>query len=105
VTDSLQHPRRRFSAGVTQPRGRVVVDLSSANVGIDIRLQGRQILVDFLNTNVPKNLVRRLDVGDFATPVKFVDTFEQGANARMVIDPRGCGNTRRTRRTPSSSSR
>jgi type IV pilus assembly protein PilQ len=76
---------RRGNAG----EGRVVVDLSSANVGIDIRLQGRQILVDFINTNVPKNLVRRLDVGDFATPVKFVDTFEQGPNARMVIDPRG----------------
>jgi type IV pilus assembly protein PilQ len=75
---------RRGNAG----EGRVIVDLSSANVGIDIRLQGRQILVDFLNTNVPKNLVRRLDVGDFATPVKFVDTFEQGGNARMVIDPR-----------------
>jgi type IV pilus assembly protein PilQ len=47
------------------------------------------VLVDFINTSVPKNLVRRLDVGDFATPVKFVDTFEQGPNARMVIDPRG----------------
>jgi len=76
---------RRGNAG----EGRVVVDLSSPNVGIDIRLQGRQVLVDFINTNVPKNLVRRLDVGDFATPVKFVDTFEQGPNARMVIDPRG----------------
>jgi type IV pilus assembly protein PilQ len=76
---------RRGNAG----EGRVIVDLSSANVGIDIRLQGRQILVDFLNTDVPKNLVRRLDVGDFATPVKFVDTFAQGPATRMVIDPRG----------------
>jgi type IV pilus assembly protein PilQ len=75
---------RRGNSG----EGRVIVDLSSPNVGIDIRLQGRQILVDFVNTNVPKNLVRRLDVGDFATPVKYVDTFEQGGNARMVIDPR-----------------
>ncbi len=76
---------RRGNAG----EGRVVVDLSSPNVGIDIRVQGRQVLVDFLNTNVPQNLVRRLDVGDFATPVRYVDTFEQGGNARMVIEPRG----------------
>ncbi|HEX7403000.1 MAG TPA: AMIN domain-containing protein, partial [Usitatibacter sp.] len=48
--------------------GRVVVDLSSANIGIDIRQQGRQVVVDFLSTNVPRNLVRRLDVGDFGTP-------------------------------------
>ncbi len=76
---------RRGNAG----EGRVVVDLSSANTGIDIRQQGRSILVDFINSSVPKNLVRRLDVGDFGTPVRFVDTFEQAGNARMVIEPRG----------------
>jgi type IV pilus assembly protein PilQ len=69
--------------------GRIVVDLSSANIGIDIRQQGRQLVVDFLNTNVPRNLVRRLDVGDFGTPVRFVDTFEQSGNARIVVEPRG----------------
>jgi type IV pilus assembly protein PilQ len=69
--------------------GRIVVDLSSPNVGIDIRQQGRQVLVDFLNTDVPRSLVRRLDVADFGTPVRFVDTFEQSGNARMVVDPRG----------------
>ena len=77
------------SAAATSGEGRVVVDLSSPNIGIDIRQQGRQLLVDFLNTNVPRNLVRRLDVGDFGTPVRFVDTFDQGGNARMVIEPRG----------------
>jgi type IV pilus assembly protein PilQ len=69
--------------------GRIVVDLSSPNIGIDIRQQGRQLVVDFINTNVPRNLVRRLDVGDFGTPVRFVDTFEQGGNARIVVEPRG----------------
>ncbi len=76
---------RRGNAG----EGRVIVDLSSANTGIDIRQQGRSILIDFINSSVPKNLIRRLDVGDFGTPVRFVDTFEQGGNARMVIEPRG----------------
>ena len=69
--------------------GRVVVDLSSPNIGIDIRQQGRSLMVDFINTNVPRNLIRRLDVGDFGTPVRFVDTFDQSGNARMVIEPRG----------------
>lgn len=76
---------RRGNAG----EGRVVVDLSSASTGIDIRLQGRSILVDFINTTVPRNLVRRLDVGDFGTPVRVVDTIDQGANTRMLIEPRG----------------
>ena len=76
---------RRGNSG----EGRVVVDLSSPNIGIDIRQQGRQVVVDFINTNIPANLVRRLDVGDFGTPVRFVDTFEQAGNGRMVIEPRG----------------
>jgi type IV pilus assembly protein PilQ len=69
--------------------GRIIVDLSSANTGIDIRLQGKSILVDFINTSVPKNLVRRLDVADFGTPVRIVDTLDQGANTRMTVEPRG----------------
>jgi type IV pilus assembly protein PilQ len=69
--------------------GRVVVDLSSPSIGIDIRQQGRQLIIDYINTDVPRNLVRRLDVGDFGTPVRFVDTFDQAGNARMVIEPRG----------------
>ena len=69
--------------------GRVIVDLSSPNTGIDIRLQGKSILVDFINTTIPRNLVRRLDVIDFATPVRFVDVIDQGANTRMIIEPRG----------------
>lgn len=69
--------------------GRVVVDLSSATTGIDIRQQGKLVIVDFINTAAPRNLIRRLDVLDFATPVRTVDMIEQGANTRMMIEPRG----------------
>lgn len=69
--------------------GRIVVDLSDNSTGIDIRQQGKTIVVDFLKTSLPQNLERRLDVGDFATPVRTVDTFAQGENTRMVIEPTG----------------
>lgn len=69
--------------------GRVIVDLSSPGIGIDIRQQGRNVIVDFANTNMPRNLVRRLDVNDYATPVKTVDVLDQGGNARLVITPAG----------------
>jgi len=69
--------------------GRVVVELSDTSVGIDIRRQGRNLLVEFLNTTLPQNLERRLDVVDFATPVQFVDAFGQANNVRMVVEPRG----------------
>jgi len=68
---------------------RIIVDLSDSNTGIDIRQQGRTLVVDFLKNAVPRNLERRLDVADFATPVATIDTFAQGGNARMVIEPRG----------------
>jgi type IV pilus assembly protein PilQ len=69
--------------------GRVIVDLSSASSGIDIRQQGKVIIVDFVNTTVPRNLVRRMDVLDFGTPVRLVDVVDQGANTRMIVEPRG----------------
>ena len=68
---------------------RVIVDLSDNTTGIDIRQQGKVLIVDFIKTTLPRNLERRLDVGDFATPVVSVDTFSQGGNARMVIEPKG----------------
>ena len=69
--------------------GRIVVDLSDNTTGIDIRQQGRALVVDFLKTSVPRNLERRLDVADFNTPVLSVETFSQADNARMVIEPKG----------------
>jgi type IV pilus assembly protein PilQ len=73
----------------TNGEGRVIIDLSDAGTGIDIRQQGKQLIVDFVKTSVPRNLERRLDVADFNTPVVTVDTFNQGGNARMVIEPKG----------------
>lgn len=69
--------------------GRIQVDLSDPGIGIDIRQQGTTLIVDFLKTSLPRNLQRKLDVVDFATPVQGVDTFVQGDNVRMVIEPKG----------------
>ena len=69
--------------------GRIIVDLSDNAVGIDLRQQGRSIIIDFQNTILPKNLERRLDVIDFATPVQTIDTFVQGGTSRISIEPKG----------------
>jgi type IV pilus assembly protein PilQ len=69
--------------------GRVVVDLSDNATGIDIRQQGKNLIVDFIKTTLPRNLERRLDVQDFGTPILAVETFNQGGNTRMVIEPKG----------------
>jgi type IV pilus assembly protein PilQ len=69
--------------------GRVVVELSDSGVGVDVRQQGRSIVVDFLSTRLPDNLRRMLDVGDFGTPVRTVRASQEGANTRLVIEPAG----------------
>ncbi|MBC7787804.1 MAG: type IV pilus secretin PilQ [Methylophilaceae bacterium] len=69
--------------------GRIIVDLSDATAGINIKQKGKTIVVDFINTNVPDNLQRRLNVINFNTAVLYVDTMKQGNNSRMVIEPKG----------------
>ncbi|MDP1708973.1 MAG: type IV pilus secretin PilQ [Gammaproteobacteria bacterium] len=69
--------------------GRILITLSDPSTGVDLREEGGKILVDFLNSSVPENLQRRLDVVDFATPVQTIDTAAQGNNVRMTITPLG----------------
>ena len=69
--------------------GRIIVDLSDPNSAINIKQKGKTITVDFVNTDVPANLQRRLNVTNFNTPVIYVDTMKQGNNGRMVIEPKG----------------
>ena len=69
--------------------GRVVVNLGSNQVGVDIRQQGQSLVVEFLRSTLPDSLRRRLDVTDFGTPVQSVSTFQSGDRVRMVVEPRG----------------
>lgn len=72
-----------------QSDGKIIIGLSDTGVGIDIREQAGEIIVDFIDTGIPAELQRRLDVTDFGTPVHNIDTFVQGKNVRMVISARG----------------
>ncbi|MDP3324704.1 MAG: type IV pilus secretin PilQ [Hydrogenophaga sp.] len=69
--------------------GRIVVDLASNQVGVDIRQQGKDLVVDFLRTSLPEGLNRKLDVTDFGTPVQTVVTSQIGDRVRMTVRPKG----------------
>jgi type IV pilus assembly protein PilQ len=69
--------------------GRVVVGLSDSTTGIDIRKQGKNLIVDFIDAAIPASQERKLDVADFGTPVRMLSTAGQGKNVRMVIEPQG----------------
>jgi type IV pilus assembly protein PilQ len=65
--------------------GQIVVDLSNPRTTVDVREEGGRIVVDFQETTLPTNLMQRLDVTDFATPVATVDALRADGDARLVV--------------------
>ncbi len=69
--------------------GNVVITLSDPSVGSTIEEQGGKIRVVFAKAELPEALRVRLDVQDFATPVKFVDSTAQAGGVSIAIEPTG----------------
>jgi type IV pilus assembly protein PilQ len=69
--------------------GRVIVGLASTQVGVDLKQQGQNLVVEFLRSTLPESLRRRLDVSDFGSPVQAISTVQSGDRVRMVVEPRG----------------
>jgi type IV pilus assembly protein PilQ len=76
---------RRGSDGT----GRVIVQLSDPKTPVNVRQEGNQVIVDFAGTLMPKNLLRRYDVMDFATPVQTVDAVRIEGSSRLIISAQG----------------
>lgn len=72
-----------------QGDGQIMIGLSQSSIPVDVQQQGSRIIARFLGAKVPEKLRRRLDVGDFATPVKVVEVYNEGGNGVMVIQPQG----------------
>src|SRR5690606_4501453 len=69
--------------------GRVIIGLSSANVGVDMSEEGGRIRLQFDGVVLPQELQRRLDVTDFATPVRSIDIFTEAGNTVVMVKPEG----------------
>lgn len=69
--------------------GRIVVNLPNSQVGVDLRQEGKGLVVDFLHSSLPEGLRRKLDVADFGTPVQVVTTAQQGDRVRMHVESAG----------------
>ncbi len=67
--------------------GRVVVSLSESNIPMDISEEFGKVVVKFIGAKLPENLRQSLDVLDFATPVKTVNSFTRDNNVRIEIEP------------------
>ena len=69
--------------------GRVIVNLTDPSTPVDIRQEGGRFVAVFKDTSLPAELMRRLDVMDFATPVTTVDTLRTNLDSRIVISADG----------------
>ena len=69
--------------------GRVMINLSKASMPVDVSEEGGKIIARFVGAEIADDLVRRLDVTDFATPVKYVDTRRTDGGTVVTIEPEG----------------
>ncbi|MGI5308458.1 type IV pilus secretin PilQ [Rheinheimera sp. WS51] len=66
--------------------GRVLVFLRDNTAAVDVAERLGKLEVEFHNTDILDELLYQLDVVDFGTIVKGIETFKEGASTRLVID-------------------
>ena len=69
--------------------GRIVLQLGSSDVGVDVQQQGKSLVLDIPRSSLPEGLRRRLDVTDFGTPVQTISASQRGDRVRIAIDAVG----------------
>lgn len=65
--------------------GRIIVTFNNQGAGVDLQRVGDKINVDIYSAKLPPQLAQRLDVLDFATPVKSIETRSKNGGAHMEI--------------------
>ena len=69
--------------------GKLTVSFSGEGAAPDLRNQGSNIVVDLGRSNIPTALARSLNVADFATPVRNIDSRNGAAGAQIVLGTSG----------------
>lgn len=63
--------------------GKIIIKLGSPNVKIDVEEVSSGVAIKFLDSKLPEELRRKLDVVDFATPVTMISA-KQEANGALI---------------------
>ncbi len=69
--------------------GRLTLALSDPSVDVNVFSEGGEVKVQFVDTAVPSELMRRYDVTDFATPVTSVDVNSTERGATLTLRTTG----------------
>jgi type IV pilus assembly protein PilQ len=65
--------------------GRILITLANPNTMVNTREQAGKVTLTFVNTRLPANLAKRLDVSDFATPVKYIEAVSSANGAILTV--------------------
>ena len=88
VTAGMQITNVDFRRG-QHGEGRVIVTFNGQGAGVDLQRIGDKIDVNMYNVSLPAQLAQKLDVLDFATPVKSIETRRKGGGVEMEINAGG----------------
>lgn len=69
--------------------GRIVVELSAPSMPVEVRRQGNTLIVDFPGAALADELQRRLDVQDFGTAIRAIETYRVRDGTRMTVELAG----------------
>ncbi|MFO6424504.1 type IV pilus secretin PilQ [Motilimonas sp. KMU-193] len=69
--------------------GQLLVKLDNSTIAVDIRKRGTKLLAEFQSTYIEDDLIYVMDVLDFATPVKNVETFSANGKTRFEMEIAG----------------
>jgi type IV pilus assembly protein PilQ len=94
-SSGVEVPRERLSPKISnidfrrgeKGEGRIIVTLADVRTPVDVHEESGKVIAKFKGASVPESLTRRMDVLDFATPVKFVDVRRDGVSTSIVVTP------------------
>ena len=69
--------------------GRLVIDLPVQQAEVDVSVKGKALVIDIPRYALPAALKRRLDVGDFGTPVQTIVSENTPVGSRITVNPKG----------------
>jgi type IV pilus assembly protein PilQ len=65
--------------------GRILVSLANPDTIVNTKQEGGNVVLSFVNTRLPENLSKRLDVSEFATPVKTIGATSTSRETTITV--------------------
>ena len=69
--------------------GKILITLANPSTSVNVEQASGEIKLNFVDTQLPVNLRRKLDVTDFATPVLSLSATYDGKDSTISIKPQG----------------